>query len=106
MMWQTVTIEGPTEVISATGGRTSTWAAVAGLSDVKARVIPVLREEPVDRMTVLEDTYEVHLAGPHPEIDTSMRVLDGSAAYDIRRVATPSPWGPQETLLEAVKVSV
>ena len=57
-------------------------------------------------MTVLEDAYRVHVRGVHPEITTAMRVLDGSDAYDIRRVVPPPPFGTPVVVLDTVKVSI
>ena len=104
-MWQTVTIEEPTPVIGSSGGRTASWAAVAGLTDVQARVLAVLNEDHDSEMTVLEDAYEVHVRGVHPEITTEMRVVDGADAYDIRRVVPPPPFGTPVVVLDTVKVS-
>lgn len=102
---QKVTIEAPTEVIGSSGGRTSTWLPVSGLADLPATVMPVLREADAADMTVLEDQYQIRLAGPYPAITTAMRVLDGAAAYDIRKVRV-GPFAPRKTLLDAVKVSI
>ena len=81
-------------------------AAVSGLADVKARVIPVLHEAVggTDASRLLEDTIEVQLDGSHPEVLTEMRVLDGAATYDIRKVAVPGPWThPPVTILDTVR---
>ena len=106
MMWQTVTIQSPTKVIGSSGGRTPSWADVPGLVDLQARVLAVLNEDHDSEMTVLEDAYEVHVRGVHAEITTRMRVLDGSTAYDIRRVVPPPPFGSPVVVLETVKVGV
>lgn len=104
-MWQRVAVQEPTEVRTAAGAVTYTWADMAGLESVPARVLPSVREQPGPEMTVVEDAYEVHLAGAYPEVRPEMRVLDGAVAYDVRRVVPPPPFGTPVTVLEAVRVA-
>ena len=95
-MWQRVTVQEPTEVRSATGAVTYTWADVADLVGVPARIIAVATETPGPDMTVVADLYEVHLApgGQHTPIRPQMRVLSGADAYDIRKVDPPTIASP------------
>ena len=77
-----VAIQAPVEVRDAAGGVSYLFETVTDLADLAATV----------------------LAGHHPEIRPEMVVLDGSAVYDIVRVAPTL--GRRETILVARQVAI
>lgn len=103
---QTATVESSTDGRSATGAIVPAWSPVAELTDIPARIIPMTTEEHERDMTVVEDAYEILLAtaASATEVTAAMRVVDGSDAYDIRRVL-PLPLGMPggATIVHAVK---
>jgi hypothetical protein len=84
---QQVAIQERTEVRSNTGGVTYTYATVAGKESIPALIVPMTLERRGEQMTVLTDTYAIHLAGDHSDVVPEMVVLDGEGVYDIQSVA-------------------
>lgn len=83
----TVTFQGPVEARTASGQSTYTYDNVDGLESLPATVIPQTIEKRGDRLTLIEDAYQIVVSGRRPEITTEMAVLDGEAVYDVLSVA-------------------
>ena len=78
---QRVAIQAATRIAGSTGQLLESWADVGGLSAVPAMILPAATERFDSALVVVEDVYQVMLAGRHPEIRPGMRVVapDGSA---------------------------
>ena len=59
-----VTFQAPTEARKPSGQVTYTYANIAGLTDLPARVVPVVeREQSTDRMVLTSDLWEIIVQG-------------------------------------------
>ena len=99
-----VALQAPVEVRDAAGGVAYEWQTVPALADLAATVMPAVEETRDAELVTVEDRYDIVLAGHHPEIRPEMVVLDGSAVYDILRVAPTL--GRRETVLVARQVAI
>ena len=101
---QRVAIQAPIEVRDAAGGVSYLYETVDALADVAATVLPVVDERREADLTMVEDRYDIVLAGHHPDVRPEMVVLDGAAVYDILRVQPTL--GRRETVLAARQVAL
>lgn len=100
---QTVTFRQPETAQIASGQPTYTYANVDGLTDLPATVVATTIEKRGDRLTLIEDAYQIVVSGDHPEITTGMAVLDGTAVYDVLSVA---PTYGKATIVTAQRVAI
>ena len=104
--WQRVTIQDSTVTLTATGNPRLDWEDVDGLTDREARLLPlVVAESKMAWATPEEDAYECQLRGPATGVRPRMRVVIGDAAYDIRGIIEPPPFGDPVTVLHVVLVT-
>lgn len=82
---QRVAIQEPTEVRSSTGDVSYTYETIE--ESIPALIVPMTVERRGEQLTVLTDTYAIHLGGDFPDLRPEMVVLDGEAVYDIESVA-------------------
>jgi hypothetical protein len=88
--FQRVAFQAPTPVQSAAGDMSYTYETVDALAAVPARITARRDETRGDRMTVLEDRYDILIAGKHDDIVEDMAVLDGESVYDIIEIQPPA----------------
>lgn len=82
-----VTVQVPTQIRSRKGAVTNTWADVDDLTDLPATIVPSVVEQRGAEMIVVQDRYDVVLAGRHPDITPNMGVLDGlGRLYQIEQI--------------------
>lgn len=84
-----VTFQAPTEARKPSGQVTYTYSNVAGLTDLLARVIPVVEESDTDRMVLTSDLWEIIVQGDRA-VEVSMAALTTVGVMDIVRVARPT----------------
>lgn len=102
--WQRVTIEDTTPVQTGTGNVRDVWSPL--LEGIEARVLPLnVGEEQQTWATPEEDAYEVELRGAVAGLRPRMRVVIDAAAYDIRHIIQPPPFGTPVTILQCVRVT-
>lgn len=100
-----VAIQEATEARSSKGSVTQAWAGVVGLGDIPATIVPSVIESQAGEMTVVQDRYNIVLAGRHEAIQPAMAVVDGDGRrYDIEQVDLLL--GGRQTRLLARRVSI
>ena len=85
-----VTFEQPTEVRSASGGVTLTYAAIVALSDLPARIIPEQVEETAERMVVETDRFTIIVQGDRA-IERPMRAVSDYLDCELSVVRVQRP---------------
>jgi hypothetical protein len=101
-----VAIQGPVEVRSTAGGVSYTYENVDGKENLPARINALTEERRGDRMTVIEDRFEILLGGNHPDLTSDMVVLDSEAVYGIKRVVPAARLARAVTQLIAERVAI
>lgn len=86
---QTVTFQAATEVRKPSGGVTYTYANVAELTDLPARIIPVVTEAETERMVLTTDLFQIVVQGDRAVLP-AMVVLTTEGVFDVIRVARPT----------------
>lgn len=84
-----VTFQEPTTVRTPSGGVTPSYANIAALTDLPARVIPAVEEDDTERMTLTSDLWDIIVQGDR-DISVDMAALSGGIRYDVVRVARPT----------------
>lgn len=80
-----VTVQSPTEVRSAKGAVSHNWSDV--LADVPATIVPSVVESRGADMTVIEDRFDVVLAGRLTSLHPTMSIVDGlGRRFDIEQI--------------------
>lgn len=83
----TCAIEEATEGTNGDGEIIKTWSTLAGHAEIRCRVAPAgAGEEETPDQSYLKATHRIGLMGYYPSITEVMRVVVGSAIYDIERV--------------------
>jgi hypothetical protein len=102
-----VTFQAPTEVRTDSGGVSYTYANITALTDLPARVIPVIEEERGERMVTTTDLYEIIVQGNQP-IEANMAALTTEGVFDVLRVANPPHDWPATlaTIVMAERVAI
>lgn len=73
----------------AAGGVIFSYVDVSGKTSIPATIMPYTDENRQERYTEAEQHWNIVLQGHHPEITTSMWVVDSTGErYEIERVAT------------------
>jgi hypothetical protein len=102
-----VAIEAPVVSRTATGQETTdSYDVVTGKESLPARVTPATEERVGERLTVIEDRFDILLGGNHPDLTTEMVVLDEAAVYDIKSVEPPGRLARPVTILIAQRVAI
>jgi head-tail adaptor len=81
-----VTIQRGEEIRDSTGGVSYDFEDVEGLESVAATILPHVDELRQERFEQDEARWNVIIAGSHPDITTSMWVVNGDDRYNIVRV--------------------
>lgn len=86
----TVTFQEPTEDRLASGQPTYAYAAVAGLTDLPARIVPQQQEDQAERMVIDTDRFTIIVQGDRV-IDRTYRVVSDflDAVLDVILVQRP-----------------
>lgn len=107
-LFQYVTFQAPTEVRSSAGDVSYTYANVADLTDLPARVHAVAEEKRGEQLVTVTDRFNIIVAGDRTTIEPEMAVQDGEAVYDVIRVLTPTMGrrGRRLTVVEAKRVAI
>lgn len=85
-----VTFTEPTEVRTASGGVTYDYDAVADLTDLPARIVPVQQDDQTERMVLDTDRYTVIVKGDH-DIARTMRVISSFLDADLGVIQVQRP---------------
>lgn len=102
----TVTFQAPTEVRSAAGGVSYTYANVSGLVDLPALVIASVAEDQTDRMVLTTDLFQIIVQGDR-DIALPMAALTdyGAGVFDVIRVVRPVAPMPMATIVTAERIA-
>lgn len=102
--WTRATVQDNVESQTDTGATIYSWSD--WLADAEVRVLPLaVNEAELEWARPEEDTYEVQFRGAVDGLRPRMRVVVDSAAYDIRRILEPPPFGTPTTIAWAVRVT-
>lgn len=99
-----VTFQAPTEARASSGQVTYTYANIEGLTDLPARVVPVIEEDGTDRMVLTTDLWEIIVQGDRA-IEVNMAALTTRGVMDVVRVARPTTTR-QRTLATIVRAQL
>lgn len=81
-----VTFQAPIESRTPAGDVEYVYENVSDLVDLPATIVAATLEQRGPRQTVIEDEYQIVLAGDRA-VTPAMAVLDGEAVYDVKSIA-------------------
>ena len=82
-----VSIEEPTQVRSARASVSLTWSSVSGQTDIPATIVASADERRNPDMTIVEDRFDIVLAGRRDGLRPQMSVVDSAGRrYNIERI--------------------